>query len=216
MISIRPLFLCLLWLPAVSMAAADAAAPAAATTLDQPALLRALRAGGLVVTMRHAHSPNTLPDATQAEADNTQHERQLDAVGIETATAMGNALRRLRVPIGQVYSSPTYRALQTVRLAKLPTPQTPAQLGDTGQSMQADSSGSRGAWLHTLTSQAPKRGTNTWIITHFPNLTEAFPNEAKGVADGEALILKPDGRGGVTLLARVHIEDWPQLDARGR
>ena len=208
----RHLLLLLLCLPAMSLAAADATPPGAAA-LDRPALLKALRAGGLVVAMRHAHSPNTPPEPAQADADNTQHERQLDAAGRESAVALGAALRRLRVPVGQVYSSPTFRALQTVRLAKLPTPQTPAQLGDGGQSMQGDASGSRGAWLRTLTAQPPKRGVNTWIVTHFPNIAEAFPDDAKGLADGEALVLRPDGHGGVALLARVHIEDWARLDA---
>jgi phosphohistidine phosphatase SixA len=212
MICMRHLLLCLLFLPAVSMAAADTAAVGPAT-FDRPALLQALRTGGLVIAMRHTHSPNTLPDAAQAEAGNTQHERQLDATGRDTAAALGAALLRLRIPVGQVHSSPTFRALQTARLAKLPTPQTPAQLGDGGQSMQGDSSGSRGAWLRTLTAQAPQAGTNTWIITHFPNLTEAFPDDAKGLADGEALVLRPDGHGNATLLARVHIEDWGRLDA---
>jgi len=207
----RHLLLLLLCLPAVAIAAADAA-PVRAATLDRPALLRALRAGGLVVAMRHAHSPNAPPEAAQAEADNTQHERQLDAAGRESATALGAALRRLHIPLGQVYASPTFRALQTVRLAELPPPQMPAQLGDGGQSMQGDAGGSRGAWLRALTAQPPKRGTNTWIVTHFPNITEAFPDDAKGLADGEALVLRPDGHGGVALLARVHIEDWDALD----
>ena len=214
----RALLLCLMSLPAialtslpaVSMAGADA--PPNTPAPDRPALLRALRAGGLVVVMRHAHSPNTLPDAAQAEPGNTQRERQLDDMGRETAMALGNALRRLRVPVGQVYSSPTFRALQTLRLAKLPTPQTPAQLGDSGQNMQGDTGGSRGAWLRTLAAKAPKPRTNTWIVTHFPNITEAWPDDAKGVADGEALVLRPDGHGGTSLLARVHIEDWPSLD----
>ena len=42
----------------------------------------------------------------------------------------------LRIPIGDVLSSPTYRALETVRLGQFTTPQISAELGDNGQSMQ--------------------------------------------------------------------------------
>jgi hypothetical protein len=31
------------------------------------------------------------------------------------------------------------------------------------------------------------------------------------VADGEALVYGPDGKGGATLVARVKIEEWPRL-----
>jgi len=56
-------------------------------------------------------------------------------------------------------------------------------------------------------------GKNTIIVTHFPNINEIYPQEAEGLADGEALILRPDGRAGVTVVARVKIDEWPHLGA---
>jgi hypothetical protein len=61
-----------------------------------------------------------------------------------SARAMGEALRRLQIPIGQVLSSPTYRALETIKFAQLGPATTYAQLGDSGQRMVADKSGARG------------------------------------------------------------------------
>ena len=151
------------------------------------------------------------PDPAQAEADNLHHERQLDETGRASAHAMGEALQRLRIPVGQVLSSPTYRALETARLADLGPPKPYEQLGDAGQSMTADSSGTRGAWLRSKVAQTPKAGTDTLIITHAPNIREAFPTEGADLADGEALIFRPDGRGGASLVARVKIQDWPRL-----
>jgi phosphohistidine phosphatase SixA len=175
-------------------------------------LLSALRTGGYVILMRHASSPGTLPDAAQADADNPQHERQLDEAGQSSARDMGEALHRLGIPIGHVLSSPTYRALETVRLARLGQPQTFPQLGDNGHSMAADTSGSRAAWLTARAAEPPMPGTNTIIVTHFPNIAEAFPQAAAGLADGEALILHPDGRGSAALVARLKIGDWNKLD----
>ncbi len=196
---------------AVLLAAALLAPRVRADTLSRPALIEALRHGGFVILMRHASSPRTPPQAAQADAENTTHERQLDERGRDSARAFGEALRRLRIPIGEILSSPTYRARETLELARLGPVRAMEQLGDQGHSMQADASGARGAWLHEQAATLPKRGTNTLIVTHFPNIREAFPAQSDGLADGEALILHPDGRGGTSVVARVPIEEWPKL-----
>jgi phosphohistidine phosphatase SixA len=176
-------------------------------------LVAALRTGGYVIVMPHARSPGTPPDAAQAGADNVQLERQLDQAGRTSARAMGEALRRLRIRVGQVLASPTYRALETVRLAQLGQPKTYSQLGDAGQSMQADPSGRRAAWRRVKVAETPSVGTNTIIVTHLPNVNEAFEKDIAGLADGEALVFRPDGRGRVAFLGRMKIEDWPRLAA---
>jgi phosphohistidine phosphatase SixA len=196
-----------------TLVAVCAAASAAAPTGKD--LTAALQRGGYVILMRHASSPVTPPDPAQADADNLHHERQLDEGGRVSAQAMGAAFHRLRIPVGQVLSSPAYRALETARLADLGLPKPYDQLGDAGQSMSADPSGTRGAWLRNKVAQAPRAGTDTLIITHAPNIREAFPTEGTDVADGEALIFRPDGQGGASLIARVRIQDWTRLaDAR--
>ncbi len=181
--------------------------------LSGKAMAAALRTGGYVLVMRHASSPRTPPAPAQADAANVEHERQLDDQGRASARAMGEALRRLQIPIGTVLSSPTYRALETIRLAQFGQPKIHSQLGDGGQSMQTDPSGKRAAWLQEQVAESPKAGTNTIIVTHFPNVTEAFGKDAAGVADGEALLFRPNGRGGAALIGRIKIEEWPQLAA---
>src|ERR1019366_4459392 len=178
-------------------------------SLSGPALVKALQKGGYILVMRHASPPREVPDKQTANPDNVKPERQLDAEGRASATAMGNALRELKIPIGDVLSSPTYRALETVRYAKLGTPQPYVELGDNGQSMQGGTA-AQAAWLQKKVTQFPT-GTNTIIITHFPNITEAFPGMASGLADGEALIFGSDGAGRMKLVARVKIEEWPRL-----
>jgi phosphohistidine phosphatase SixA len=183
------------------------AAAASAQSLQGDALVKALRQGGYIILMRHASSPREVP--AQPNPDNTKPERQLDEEGRATATAMGKALRDLKIPIGTVLSSPTYRALETVKYAQLGEARPVPELGDGGQSMKA-STEQQTEWLRKQVTQFPK-GTNTVLVTHFPNITRAFPQWSSGVADGEALILGPDGKGGATLVARVKIEEWPRL-----
>jgi phosphohistidine phosphatase SixA len=184
-------------------------AAAHAESLSGEALVRALQHGGYVIVMRHASSPREMPDAKTANPDNRNRERQLDAEGRAAAIAMGNAFRELRIPVGEVFSSPTYRALETVRLARFENPRTVPELGDGGQSMQA-STAAQAAWLRNKVREFPS-GTNILIVTHLPNLSAAFPQWAAGVADGEALLFgreSPDG----SPLARIKIEEWPKLN----
>lgn len=178
-------------------------------TLSSDALIKALRQGGCVIVMRHASSPREAPSAQTANRDNVNRERQLDEAGRASAIAMGKALRELNIPIGEVYSSPTYRALETVRLAQLPNPTTAVELGDGGRSMQGVTE-SQGEWLRKKAAQLPV-GVNTIVVTQLPNISQAFPQWASGLTDGEALVIGSDGKGGTALLGRIKIDEWPQF-----
>jgi phosphohistidine phosphatase SixA len=193
--------LCLLML-AAAVATVDGA-----QTLAGSALVDALRRGGYVIVMRHASSPREAPDAATANADNVTRERQLDETGRKTSREMGETLRRLKVSIGEVFTSPTYRARETVRLLGLEAVTPVDELGDGGRSMQAQGD-PQAEWLRRAVRRAPKG--NTLVVTHMPNIAAAFP-DAGGVADGEALVFRPDGKGGTTLAGRVRIEEWPRL-----
>src|SRR4029453_13743306 len=157
------------------------------------ALVASLKQGGYVLVMRHASSPREAPRKEAANVDNLKLERQLDEGGRRAATAMGKALRDLKIPIGETFSSPTYRALETVRLAQLPNPRPQVELGDGGQSMQGVSE-AQGIWLREHATRLPQR-TNTIIVTHMPNIARAFP-EWGAVAAGEMGVVGPPKKGG--------------------
>ena len=168
------------------------------------ALVKALRQGGYVIVMRHASSPREVPDKATANPDNLKPERQLDQEGRASATAMGKELRDLKIPIGSVLTSPTYRALETIRYAQFGKPEAFPELGDNGQSMQGGTE-AQATWLRKKVTEFPK-GTNTLIVTHMPNMSRAFPESTNNLADGEALIFGPSG-----VVARVKIEEWNGL-----
>ncbi len=198
-----------LLLPALLLPVMTCAQTSRAPVLEGPALVKALQQGGYVLVIRHASSPREAPDKQKANADNVKLERQLDETGRNTAIAMGTALRELKIPVGEVLSSPTYRALETVRFARLGNPQTFAELGDNGQSMQGGTE-AQAQWLRKKVTEFPK-GTNTIIVTHLPNIEGAFPQYSSGLADGEALVFGADGKSGTRLVARIKIEEWPAL-----
>jgi phosphohistidine phosphatase SixA len=182
---------------------------AGAQNLSRNDLVDTLRKGGYVFILRHTSSPREAPNPETANADNTGLERQLDAEGRTGAAAMGKALRDLKIPIGDVFTSPTYRARETVKLAQLGAPTSVAELGDSGQSMQGVTE-AQAAWLRTRVTQVPRTG-NTIIITHMPNLARAFPEWGAGVAEGETVILRPDAKNGTTVVGRIKINEWPGM-----
>jgi broad specificity phosphatase PhoE len=124
---------------------------------------------------------------------------------------MGQALKRLGIPVGSVWSSPTYRALETVRLADFGAPKTFPELGDGGQSMVKEAVAGQAAWLRNKVSEPPARGTNTIIVTHMPNIAAAFGDLANGLGDGETLVFEPHGNGKSDLISKVKIEEWAAL-----
>jgi phosphohistidine phosphatase SixA len=194
----------------LAMLVAVAVAPAWAETAAKAPLIDALREGGYVLLMRHASSPTARPGKAMADRENTTLERQLDKNGRNTARAMGAAMRALHLPIREILSSPTYRALETVRLAGLQQPRTAPELGDGGQSMQPLQP-SPAAWLRNLVAKVPAPGTDTLIVTHAPNIIGAFGANLADVADGEILIFRPDGNGDAMLAGRIKIQEWPAL-----
>jgi phosphohistidine phosphatase SixA len=208
--------LALLALPAMAAAQQPAPQPAppmmgpAAAPLPrkQPAaqLAALLRQGGYVVLMRHTNSPNAIPDAASAAPGNTAPERQLDAQGHADATAFGAAIRRLGLRFAQVWSSPTFRARQVVADAGFPASETPVFLDvPVPQAREASA-----AALSALLRQAPPAGTNVLVITHFPNVSAVLGPEGRGLGEGDAAVIKPEGDH-FTLVGAFAIADWPAL-----
>jgi hypothetical protein len=57
----------------------------------------------------------------------------------------------------------------------------------------------------------PPAGVNVVIVSHKPNIMDAFGKDWFDVSEGEATVLKPNGAGGFTLVARVKAADWAKL-----
>jgi phosphohistidine phosphatase SixA len=133
-------------------------------TMSLGDLVKQLRQGGYVLVMRHASSPREAPSKETANADNTRLERQLDEAGRRGAAAMGEAIRALKIPIGTVLTSPTYRALETVKYAGFTSPMVVEELGDRGKSMQGVDE-SQATWLRQKVVEVPRSG-NLLLVTH--------------------------------------------------
>ena len=204
------------WLLPLALGMITAAAPAdpamgpvgagAHAPLDRrlPAerLIARLRHGGFVILMRHANSPRALPDAGTADPANPGRERQLDATGLADARAFGEGLRRHHIPLGPVYVSPTFRARETLREARI-AEFAPRDFLDIREGHATED----GAALAALLATPPPPRRNSLIVTHFPNVSGQFPDAARGMGEGDMLILSPrDGH--AHLAGAMTIADW--------
>jgi hypothetical protein len=69
----------------------------------------------------------------------------------------------------------------------------------------------RAAAMKKLAATVPPAGTNTILVSHKPNIVDAFGKDWFDVREGEASIFKPDGSGGSRLVVRIQAADWGKL-----
>jgi hypothetical protein len=65
--------------------------------------------------------------------------------------------------------------------------------------------------LRKLAATVPPPGTNVVIVTHKPNIMDAFGKDWFDVREGEASVFKPDGSGGRALVVRVQASEWSKI-----
>jgi broad specificity phosphatase PhoE len=131
-------------------------------------------------------------------------QRNLTVAGRKQARAIGRAIRRLRIPIGQVRASPLCRTRDTARLA-FGRATLDRMLLNTGILGTAADDRRRARALRAFVRRPPPPAENTVLVTHSPNILAAAGEET--VEEGEILVL---GRGG-RMLGRVKAEQWAAL-----
>ena len=197
---------------AVSLAVvliAVAAWAQSATSLDD--LLTTLRAGGQVIVVRHGATHADQADTDPLNLENVAKQRQLNDKGRADARSMGEALKRAGIPIGRVYSSRFQRAVETARLIAGKDPEATNDVTEGGQVVSPNENARRMQALRAMAARVPEPGTNTLIVTHKPNILDAFGKDWFDIREGEASVFKPDGSGAYTLVGRVQIAQWATL-----
>jgi phosphohistidine phosphatase SixA len=178
--------------------------PAFAKGPSTPKWVAQLRHGGYVIVLRHGAT-----NSNQADGPNTQ--RQLSDQGRSEIKSIGEAMHKLKIPVGQVHTSQLDRAVETGKLLGYGDGTASADFTEMGMGLSPDENSRRTKALRTLIGTKPPAGTNVIIVTHKPNIVEALGKDWLEVHDGEASIFKPDGKGGFKPVARVLAADWTKL-----
>ncbi len=186
-----------------------AVAHAAPTDAD---LVDALRAGGFNIYFRHAQTDWSQADNIDTVEDTKRCDgamvRQLSDEGRAASVRVGETIRALGIPVGEVLASPYCRTMETATLMDV------GEVRATDDLMNLRSArfvGGRDAVIErarALLASAPAEGTNTILVAHgnvARNATPVYPGEAEGV------VFRPDGAGGFEVFARITPARWGEL-----
>lgn len=173
---------------------------------DSPAeTLKLLRSGGYTIYFRHAATERN-PNETGAPAnEDCAHQRNLSAGGREQARRIGAAVRALKIPVSRVLAGPLCRTMETAHLIFGRSQSEPDVRG--GGLGQPDYPG-----LRRLVAQVPPAGSNNAIIGHGHQFQAVAESNAE-LAEGEAAIVKADGKGGFKVVARIGSDEWRRLQS---
>lgn len=190
---------------AAAALAALVATPSHAAAPSDRDLASALRSGGLVLYFRHAATDWGQVDQEPLDLSRCAAQRNLSAEGRADARAIGAGVRRLRVPVRDVLSSPFCRARDTARLAfgRLRVEPGLTGIASAPERVRAQ----RRAVLRRLLSTAPPKGVNTVLVAHLFNIQEAAD---VSLEEGEAAVFRPR-RGSFRLVAKIPVERWNRL-----
>lgn len=173
--------------------------------------VKALRGGGHVIVFRHGATHTDQADTDPLNITNVAKQRQLNDQGRALARNIGEAMRRLNIPVGQVQTSQFYRAVETGTLLGFGAVTSTADITEGGQVVSPNENNRRAAAMKKLAATAPPAGTNVVLVSHKPNIMDAFGKDWFDIREGEASVFKPDGNGGAKFVVRVQAADWGKL-----
>jgi len=200
--------------PLVGLVALICLMPLRATAADLSKIVPMLKQGGYVLVLRHGATDESQKDVYPFVFDDMTKQRQLSDQGRKVAREIGAVIETMGISIGQIYSSRLNRAIETGSLISR-APMTPVtELTDSGAgsaSAMANPNGGNttiGNAVRALVNKAPAPGTNTLLVTHKPNIADAFGKGFADVKEAETLIYRPNPSGPPTLIARVQASEW--------
>ena len=173
--------------------------------LQEEEVIQALKQGGYVIYFRHgATTKSGEKDVEKNDLANCDIQRNLSPEGRAQTKAVGVALKRHKIPIGRVYTSPYCRCVDTA-------------VNMFGKARKSDALHFA---IHTSKEQrqeitqkllgmlatAPLDRTNTAIVSHTSNLNNAvkiFPRP-----EGVAHIFKPEQEGKFSYIGMVQPKTW--------
>jgi phosphohistidine phosphatase SixA len=180
----------------------------------QPEWVGDLRHGGYIIVFRHGATytdqAKTDPMSNPTTGKAAAGERLLNSEGRAQAKSIGEARHKLAIPVSVVMTSPLQRAVDTGTLLGFGEVTTKPELAEAGSALSAEENKHRADALRQLVSQRPPADKNLVIVTHKPNLIEAFGKDWSGIREGEASVFAPDGTG-YKLVLRIRAEEWGEL-----
>lgn len=162
-----------------------------------------LKKGGYILFLRHPQSNHDQADTDPLNLNNHKAQRHLTDVGRDQAKALGEAFKKLKIPVGKVLASKFYRTLETAKLLDLAEVEAIVDITEGGLVVSPNENQRRAAALRKLLGTVPMEGKNIIIVSHKPNLQDAAGKEFGDLGEAEVVIFQPLGDSKFKFVARV-------------
>ena len=137
-------------------------------------------------------------------------QRQLNDAGRAKAKEIGEAFHKLKIPVGLIQTSAFNRAIESGKLMNVGDVVSTSDLSEGGLVVTPIENNRRAQALRKLAATVPAAGTNTVVVTHKPNILDAFGKDLFDVGEGEATVFQPGGDG-YKMIVRVKPDEWSKL-----
>jgi hypothetical protein len=183
-------------------------AGAAQRRISRP-LVASIQQGGYVIVFRHGAT-----NRDQADRPAQPGQRRQAAAAERSAGRwrdVGPRSRRCRFRSARVYTSRFFRAVETGQAGERQGLAPLADISEGGPVVTPIENDRRADALRKLAATPPERGSNTLIVSHKPNIIDAFGKDWFDVKEGEASVFKPDGNGKYVLAGKLQAAQWLEL-----
>ena len=188
------------------------------------AVIGDLRNGGYILFLRHTSREKLAEPYSQAAFDNTSMTEPpidvgtfrkaicLDEQGLAEARMLGQALSRLKIPIGDVLVSPTCRAKETAHHV-FPDKEFQVEPALVPHYMQGTSDYRAGIRerLKRILSTTPDARTNTLLSSHGNVLEHIGIGQPTDFKMGSVIVFKPKADALPEPIMTVQLSDWVEL-----
>jgi phosphohistidine phosphatase SixA len=166
-------------------------------------LVNDLQHGGYIIFFRHCMTNWNERDGAEGNFADRSKQRNLSEAGQREASAIGQSLKVLEIPIEKVLVSPMWRCRDTAQFA----------FGeyDTTGLLYWKGATWREARVKML-STAPAAGKNLVLVGHQDQLIPIVPGLKRDqLQEGDALVFRPQGDGKYQVVRQVRPFDWATL-----
>jgi phosphohistidine phosphatase SixA len=166
-------------------------------------LVSDLQHGGYIIFFRHCMTNWNERDGAEGNFADRSQQRNLSEAGQREASAIGQSIQVLEIPIEKVLVSPMWRCRDTAQFA----------FGeyDTTGLLYWKGATWREARVKML-STAPAAGKNLVLVGHQDQLIPIVPGLKRDqLQEGDALVFRPQGDGKYQVVRQVTPFDWARL-----
>ena len=186
-------------------------AGARAQSQNAKALIAEVKGGGYVIVLRHGATNHDQKDAWPPDFSDLTKQRRLSDEGRQVATQIGEAVKKLGISFDKVITSKLDRGIETGKLVSGTDGIQTLDLTESSDSVAPAEKERRAMALRAMVGVVPTPGKDTLLVTHKPNIVDAFGMVLQDIDEGEAAVFKPNGAGQGDLVGRLKAMDWMDM-----